>query len=90
MAAPTGNKNASNALIAKRALERVLADTSGITRKEALEEIWLQQINKAMSGDNDSAKFIVERLDGKATQVVDAVVDASLIIELVRFADQTT
>ena len=89
MAAPKGNNYAGNALVAKKALERVLAETSGITRKEALEEIWYQQITKAMAGDNDSAKFIVERLDGKATQVVDAKVDASLVVELIRFSDAT-
>ena len=78
MAAPIGNKNAANALVAKKALERALAIASGDalppepeSRMGALVKIWNAQIDKAMDGDNDSAKFIVERLDGKAVQPVD-------------------
>ena len=78
MAAPHGNKNAANALVAKKALERALAVDGGYaqtpepeSRMSALVEIWAKQIEKAKGGDNDSAKFIVERLAGKAVQPVD-------------------
>ena len=77
MAAPKGNNFAGNALVARKALERALELASGHnlepdpkSRMGALVDIWKVQIAKALEGDNDSTKFIVERLDGKAHQVV--------------------
>lgn len=82
MAAPNGNKFAANALEAKKALERALSIRSGdveptqtIERFRVLVDIWDKQIAAALAGELDSAKFIVERLDGKPTQPIDANVN---------------
>ena len=87
--APEGNKNAERGHMARRALEAVLAEQSGyqvasIERFEALKDVWRKQFEKATQGDNDSAKMIVDRLDGRPTQAVVADVDTSLTIEVVK------
>lgn len=75
MAAPKGNNFAGNALIAKKALEHSLlkyqneAPTGEKASKfKALVEIWDAQIEKAVSGDPQSANMIIDRLDGKPKQ----------------------
>lgn len=87
MAAAPGNNYAGNAKVAKAALERALEARSRIERKDMLEAIWDAQITAALSGERDSAQLIIERLDGKPQQSIDAVVDASITIEVVKFAD---
>lgn len=77
--APKGNKNAASGQLAKRALIKALEIRSGhaepdelLDRFKPLVEIWDKQLDKAIEdGDNGSANMIVERLDGKAKQVVD-------------------
>jgi hypothetical protein len=75
MAAPKGNNFAGNALIARKALIDAIAvrdgtqePKKGIERYNVLVDMWDKQIEKALDGDNDSFKHIVERLDGKAPQ----------------------
>lgn len=75
MAAPRGNNFAGKALIARKALMDALAVRDGTAeRKQGIEsyntlvDMWDKQIDKALEGDNDSFKHIVERLDGKAPQ----------------------
>ena len=76
MAAPKGNRFAANAAYARRALEAVLDELSGqepvegIERFEALKDIWREQFSKAKGGDNDSARMIIDRLDGKPAQAI--------------------
>lgn len=40
----------------------------GVASYNTLVDMWDKQIDKALEGDNDSFKHIVERLDGKAPQ----------------------
>lgn len=75
MAAPKGNNFAGNALIARKALMDALAVRDGtqepkvgVQSYNTLVDMWDKQIDKALGGDNDSFKHIVERLDGKAPQ----------------------
>lgn len=75
MAAPKGNNFAGKALIARKALLDALAvrdglqePKEGIQQYNTLLDMWDKQIDKALEGDNDSFKHIVERLDGKAPQ----------------------
>jgi hypothetical protein len=84
MAAPAGNNYAGKALIARKALLDALAvrdkaqdPKKGIASYNTLVDMWDKQIDKALGGDNDSFKHIVERLDGKATQPIDATVSVN-------------
>jgi len=72
MAAPANNKNAANAKVAKAALERALELRSPIDRYQTLVEIWDKQIVNALNGDIAAATMIVDRLDGKPSQAIDA------------------
>lgn len=88
MAAPKGNKFAENAKLAKRALEHAIAVRSGteqpkdgIERFNALVMIWDKQIEKAMSGDNQSASMIFDRLDGKPAQSVEMTAEVTVTHE---------
>jgi len=72
MAAPANNKNAANAKVAKAALERALEIRSPIDRYQTLVEIWDKQIVNALNGDIAAATMIVDRLDGKPSQAIDA------------------
>lgn len=81
--APKGNNNAANAHFAKQALIKALEVRAGyrsanaiLERFRTLVEIWDKQINQALEGDNASAQMIVERMDGKAKQVVDVPEDS--------------
>lgn len=75
--APRGNKNASNAKVAKNALNRAMAIRSGedvgpmVDSFKALVDIWAVQIDKALDGDNQSATMIVDRLDGRPMQATE-------------------
>lgn len=79
MAAPKGNNFAGNALIARKALEHALLDYQGeaptgdkASTFKALVDIWKVQLTKALEGDNYSASMVIDRLDGKAKQQVEA------------------
>lgn len=69
--APIGNRNGANAKIAKQALERALELRSPTERYRALIDIWNKQIEQALEGNNDSARMIIERLDGKPAQAIE-------------------
>lgn len=78
--APKGNKNAARAHEARTALIKALEKKSGVdvtvvSRLDALVKIWEIQVDKALEGDNDSAKTIFDRLDGKPKQAVDIQAD---------------
>lgn len=77
MAAQKGNNYAGNALIARKALLDAIAVRDGTQERKqgvqtynTLVDMWDKQIDKALEGDNDSFKHIVERLDGKSPQAL--------------------
>lgn len=85
MGAPEGNTNARRGFEATRALESVLLKRAGlkpeaetISRFTALELIWEKQLDKATGElgdiDNQSAQMIIDRLEGKPRQSVDATI----------------
>jgi len=88
--APVGNSNAANAKVAKAALMRALENKSKVMGKQMLEAIWEAQIDRALQGERDSAQLIIERLDGKPKQELDAQVNGNIVLEIVRFADTTS
>ncbi len=79
-----GNKNGarSNRMWGDEIKKAILAND----RKD-LRAIAEALIAKAREGDIQAIKEIGDRLDGRALQQIDANVDASLTIEVMRYAD---
>ena len=74
-----------NYLKAERALKTALK-RGGVTKCDAyklLVEMWEAQIAKAIEGNTESAKLIIERLDGKPKQQIDANVNVNHAFEQV-------
>lgn len=72
-----------NALEAEKALRTALKKR-GITKcgaYRAMMDIWNVQIEKALEGNTESAKLIIERLDGKPKQQVDQNVNVNVQFE---------
>lgn len=75
--APKGNKNAATGREARHALmlaleEHALGEEMKVVGKmRTLMKICKAQIEKAIEGDNDSAKIIFDRVDGKPAQAVE-------------------
>lgn len=68
MAAPKGNRNAAKGKDWESALRRALAQHES---RQALTNIALKVVNKALEGDMAAIKEIGDRLDGKAAQSID-------------------
>jgi hypothetical protein len=77
MGAPEGNQNAANARRYRRAIERALAHAAGSV-DDGLLAIAKTRVAKAMEGNDDAAKEIGDRFDGKPSQVVAGDPDAPL------------
>lgn len=74
MAAPKGNQFAKGKTATRRArnaLCRVLA-ANKLRGKHDLDAIWEAQIKAALEGDQQAAKLIIETLDGKPKQQIEA------------------
>lgn len=76
----TGNKNAEKPRIWSDALRKYAVQNPKEVAKAA-ETLW----KKAAEGDVQAAREIADRMEGKPTQSIDAKVDASVTVELVRF-----
>ena len=88
--APQGNTNAAgrkNKLFNSALLRAIAQDDQGDANRlrQAAEKL----LTLAAQGEQWAVKELADRLDGKPNQTVDATVDASLVVELVRFADAT-
>lgn len=85
--APPGNKNAGtgadNAPF-KSALNRAIAQDNAKRVRAAAEQL----LDKAATGEPWALNMLADRLDGKPTQSIDATVDSTVTVEIVRFADQ--
>lgn len=99
--APEGNQNAVKAKRWQQAIDRALdrrCKSDGIAELDRLADKFLDAIEemadkKGQFGPNPSiAGFteLADRLDGKAHQSIDATVDASVTVEIVRHADTNT
>lgn len=80
------NKNSakSNRLWAET-IRRAVTQADG----KKLRDIADKLIEKAAEGDIQAIKELGDRLDGKSIQSVDAKVDTTVTVEIVRFADTT-
>ena len=84
--APKGNKNQSKTKPWTEALTRALLEKDG----KKLRAIADKLVEKVMDGDIQAIKEIGDRVEGKALQSLEAKVDASVTVEVVRFADQAS
>ena len=86
--APQGNNNAGRGREATAALEKALHQIANedhsqcIARFQALVDIWKAQIQKAQDGDTVAASMIVDRMEGKPRQSIDANITAREITDL--------
>ena len=81
--APKGNTNATKGTPWRHAINRAIAQGD----PEKLRRIADKLLAKAEEGDITAIKELGDRLDGKATQPVDAKVDANVTIEIVKIAN---
>lgn len=85
MGAPVGNNNATKNKCWREALQRIVAK-----RPKDLEQVAEALFAAAKQGDIAAIKELGDRLDGKASQDVNAKVEGNLTVEIVRFANQAT
>jgi hypothetical protein len=71
MGAPKGNDNASKGRMFFRALNRAIVQEDGLRLRQAAEKL----LDLAAAGEPWAVKELADRLDGKATQVIDATVN---------------
>ena len=85
--APKGNTNKANGRPWTNAIHHALAryNRGDVKQGTALARLALQVVDMAMKGDQWAIKEIGERLDGKAVQAIQGEVDATLIVEVVKF-----
>ena len=82
-----GNKNAASKKPWAAAIDRALKKRSLKVKREALDDLAEKLLEQCDQGDITALKELADRLDGKATQHIDAEIDASVTVEIVRFAD---
>lgn len=75
MGAPVGNQNAAKAKVWTAAIERALEQRSKLRQKQALDELAEALLLKCETGDMQALKELGDRLEGKATQVVEGSLD---------------
>lgn len=80
-----GISNSEKNRPARDALHRVLTQENGKRLRAVAEAL----VREGESGNVAAIKEIYERTDGKVKQEVDAVVDQNVVIELVRFSDDS-
>lgn len=89
MGAPLGNQNARKGKWSE-AVEAAAEIEDAPTRRRRMVCIAEKLVEKAMGGDMAAIKEFGDRIDGRAHQSLDATLDASLTINVVRFADDST
>jgi len=72
MPAPKGNKNAARARSYRDALVWALENykDGSIKQGQAIRQVAVRQVQKALEGDMTAAREIADRLDGRAAQSV--------------------
>lgn len=85
MAAPLGNNNAGKNKAWDAALRRAIAQDDANRLRNAAEKL----LTLASEGEQWAIKELGDRLDGKAPQSIDATIDSSVTVNIVRYADQT-
>jgi hypothetical protein len=88
--APKGNRNAVSKKPWQAAIDRALAKRTLTTKKDALDALAERLLQACDNLDVQALRELGDRIDGKVVQQLEASVDASLTVELVRFADTST
>lgn len=78
-----GNTNASKSKPFWHAIDRAIAQDDGKKLRKAADAL----LNAAASGEDWAIKELGDRLDGKPHQSIDATIDGTLTVELVKFTD---
>jgi hypothetical protein len=73
--APIGNQNKNKAHIWESAVSAAL-EKRGVTRRDALAELWLVAYEKGLKGDLASITAIWDREMGKPGQTIEQTIDA--------------
>lgn len=83
--APFGNQNSVGGKQKRwiQALDRAIAQDSSDRLRQAAEQL----LDQAAAGEQWAIKELGDRLDGKPSQTIEATVDASITVEITRFAD---
>lgn len=84
--APLGNENAAKPKRWTSAIERAL-QKRGSAKIDALDEIADKLLELAKAGEMQALKELGDRLDGRPHQTLDAEVDASVTVNIVRYGD---
>lgn len=92
MGAPAGNQNATKAKEWEQSLKRAMARKASGDFRKTLDDIAERVVDAALAGERDAWREIGDRIDGKATQAIDANVSGSLttIIESLPLASPRT
>ena len=86
MGAPVGNQNARKRHWST-AIESAVLEKDARTKRYRLHAIAGKLIEMAEDGDIQAMKEIGDRLDGKPHQSIDATVDGSLTVEVLKFSE---
>lgn len=87
MAAAKGNRYAAKDKRWLQAINEALALKSRVDGLNQLRAIAAKLLAMAADGDLGAIKELGDRMDGKATQQIDAQVQGDLVVEIIRFAD---
>lgn len=79
--APNGNENAFQGKLVRQAILNALGSKSRAGALVTLNQIMSKVAEKALNGDLESAKFLADRIDGKAAQSVELSTPNGLQIE---------
>lgn len=85
--APIGNKNAVKSKPWIAAIERAIKKRSLAAQKNALDDLAEKLLMACEQGDMTALRELGDRLDGKPKQEVDAVIDQSITVEIVKFSE---
>jgi len=85
-----GNKNAASKKPWNAAIQRALDKRTLKSKRDALDSLAEKLLQLCDEGDLGALRELADRIEGKAVQVVEAQVDASVTVEIVRFADSAS
>lgn len=83
--APLGNTNATKNKVWIAALNRAVAQDDGIRLRAAAEKL----LDLAVAGDVAALKELGDRLDGKVAQAIVGADDGPVVIQVLRYADDS-
>jgi hypothetical protein len=77
MGAPKGNQNATKHI--RNAIKRALSRVSNENFRAGLDQLADKIVKQALSGEFQSQQLIADRIDGKATQPIEARIEQTIV-----------